>query len=473
VTTDHLAPARPDSFLLPTVHPVRPAVGYVNDPNGLVRIDGTYHLYFQYVTDTPRIGAVRWGHLTSSDLLRWGLEPPAILPGAVGADVDGVWSGNTVVDPSGLVHAFYSGFRSGHPYQSIVRATSRDGGYSFGEAVELRLDPSTDEGVTQFRDPFVWAEPDTWSMLVGCERNGRGAARLYRSRDLAGWSFAGYLAEADTADPPGIRQGAMWECPQYLEGGRWGAVLYGAFEPVVGVTTTTAAIGRREGDRLHGLRYEPLDYGPDLYAPSLGVFGDRRVMFGWIREQRDQAWAIADDWSGLLSFPREVALEGDTLRVTPARELSLLRRGLVVESTTGDISRVPLPYAFEIELDLTESDSILTIGLSCSDGDFASITVHAAACYLLLRRECEGSDARSNRDAFTFPIGASDGRRHLRILVDRSVIEMFSSSGRAATARVYPTSPESWAIQTSRRGGDIAVRVHVLGLPAQAGPSMP
>jgi beta-fructofuranosidase len=453
------------------VHPVRPAVGYVNDPNGPVRVDGTYHLYFQYVDDTPRVGAVRWGHLTSLDLLRWGLERPAILPGAVGADVDGAWSGNTVVGPNGLVHAFYSGFRSGHPYQSIVRATSRDGGYSFGEALELPLDPSTDEGVTQFRDPFVWAEQDGWSMLVGCQRNGRGAVRMYRSRDLADWSFVGYLAEADPTDPPGVSQGAMWECPQYLAGGGWGAVLFGIWEPVVGVTTTAAAIGCRDGDRLHRLRFEPLDYGPDLYAPSLGIFGDRHVMFGWIRETRDIDWAIAEDWSGLLSFPRDVALDGDTLRVSPAPELALLRRSLLVEPAAGVIPRVPLPFAFEIELELAEPDSAITIGLTCSDGEFARITVDAAADSLLMRRDGEGSDARSSRDAVALPLGVTDGRCHVRILVDRSVIEVFSSSGRTATARVYPTSPDSWAIETSRKGGAIAVRVHVLDLPAQAGPA--
>ena len=102
--------------LFPRYH-VRPARGYLNDPNGPIVVDGCSHLYFQYRHTVDLDAPVEWAHVTSDDLVHWRYHRPAMAPHPFGDDRDGCWSGNTVVDASGNVRAFYSGFVADEPLQ--------------------------------------------------------------------------------------------------------------------------------------------------------------------------------------------------------------------------------------------------------------------------------------------------------------------------------------------------------------------
>ena len=59
---------------------VMPETGWLNDPNGAIQFDGTYHLYYQYVPDTPLGGATHWGHMTSKDMVHFKQEPIFMSP---------------------------------------------------------------------------------------------------------------------------------------------------------------------------------------------------------------------------------------------------------------------------------------------------------------------------------------------------------------------------------------------------------
>ena len=65
-----------------------PEVGWLNDPNGAVQFNGTYHIYHQYVPETPNGGRTHWGHKTSQDLVHF-TEEDIFLSPTESFDTDG------------------------------------------------------------------------------------------------------------------------------------------------------------------------------------------------------------------------------------------------------------------------------------------------------------------------------------------------------------------------------------------------
>ena len=77
----------------PQVH-FSPMTSWMNDPNGLVFIDHTWHIFFQYFPDSTVWGPMHWGHATSKDLLHWKQEGIALYPDSLGY----IFSGSVVID---------------------------------------------------------------------------------------------------------------------------------------------------------------------------------------------------------------------------------------------------------------------------------------------------------------------------------------------------------------------------------------
>src|ERR1700730_10131118 len=77
----------------PQIH-FSPKEKWTNDPNGMVYMNGTYNLFFQYYPDSTVWGPMHWGHATSVDLIHWHQEPIALYPDSLGY----IFSGSAVVD---------------------------------------------------------------------------------------------------------------------------------------------------------------------------------------------------------------------------------------------------------------------------------------------------------------------------------------------------------------------------------------
>lgn len=467
---------------------VRPASGWINDPNAPVHVDGRYHLFCQHNPGAAEHGDVHWAHFSSRDLVHWTTHPVALAPRPSGPDADGCWSGSAVL-VDGQPWLVYSGNLDGVEHQTVcvARPLPRlERWVPDPEAAVMDRPPEADD-LAVFRDPFVWRTDDGFRMLVGAGyRDGTGAVLVYRSPDLRSWTPLGPLCTA--ADPvlQGRDTGDAWECPQLLRRGDRGLLVVSVWRHQGGPDRVECVSGVLGGDRLEPERVTRLDHGPDFYAPALTVDATGRcLLWGWAWEARDVADVRRDGWAGLLTVPRVLDLAADgTPRLLPAAELATLRTGagtLADHLVTPGQARV-VEAAAGTALDL---EARLTPGaggrawvrvLAHPDGsELTEVGVDATGT-VYLTRDRSSRQPGAHGGTYRMPVGLDPGGGlDLRVLVDASIVEVFAGDGHALTARVYPGSEQStgvvvgaddapgrarvrwWRMQTEGRGTAPAV----------------
>ena len=193
--------------------PFRPAFHYtpeknwMNDPNGMVYLDGEYHLFYQYNPEGDKWGHMSWGHAISTDLVHWREMPLALAE----ADGEMIFSGSAVVDwknTSGFgrdgqppLVAIYTGHREGNQSQCLAYSTDKGRTWT-----KYSGNPVLDLHESDFRDPKVfWHAPTKrWIMAVALSLQRK--ILFFSSPDLKSWT------KLSEFGPAGATTG-IWECP--------------------------------------------------------------------------------------------------------------------------------------------------------------------------------------------------------------------------------------------------------------------
>lgn len=444
-----------------------PEHGWLNDPNGLIWLNGRYHAFFQHNPAAPVWDDIHWGHASSIDLVHWRREPIALAPGPDGPDADGCWSGSAVSGPDGPV-ILYTG-RSGAS-ESICLAHGDPTLRSWHkDAANPVLTPPPALALSDFRDPRAWHDGSEWRMVVGAGRiDGSGVVLLFRSSDLRRWELLGPVLHGRVSSLVGSSEGAatqggeVWECPDLF-------MLDGHDVLIYSVTPDQAATryasGSLEKGGLRVGRSGHLDFGRYFYAAQ--TFMDaagRRLVMGWIREGRSVQAQRAAGWSGLLSLPREMSVAGDgRVLVRPIPELAALRTSGSRTDITGIIPgevRTISPAigpAWEARLLFRPGNySRLDLELAASaDGREATlVSWDVARRSLSVDRSRASLDPDTDRDTqMARPEGTLGEEVELHIFVDGSVIEIFVA-GVSLTSRIYPTLGGS-RLNLAVHGGDV------------------
>lgn len=441
--------------------PLRPSAHFasqscwLNDPNGLVYYDGTYHLFFQTNPFGSTWGNISWGHATSTDLVTW-TEQPIAIPAT---DQEMAFSGSAVVDSRNTAGFAADGetalvaiYTSARPptgdvpgLQAQSLAYSLDAGATW---TRYSGNPVLDIGSSEFRDPKVFwhgGDDGNWVMVV-VDAVARKVL-FYTSPNLIDWTFGSDFGPAHAT-------GGVWECPDLfplrVDGTgetRW--VLIVSMNPGAraGGSGTQYFIGDFDGTTFVAERlstsddlesYDWLDYGRDYYAAvSFNNTPDgRRLMIGWASN-----WDYANEtptapWRSAMSLVREISLTRDSdgrcrLRQTPI---------LPVRADGVTVSEHLIP------LDLGQRSTIV---LDTDGMGHEQVRIHferdEAGAHLIFERGDSGlTDFHSTFAAPNrVPIGTHlESPMNVKIVVDATVIEVFLGDGaQTVTEQVFPAAP--------------------------------
>ena len=201
-----------------------PERNWMNDPNGMVYENGTWHLFFQHNPYGTRWGNMSWGHATSTDLVHWE-EQPLAIPQTFddqGRSIEDIFSGSAVYDETNssgfgtaenppLVAIYTSAYTSAHPTLAGKQAQSIAYSTDHGQTwTKYEGNPVVNRDSANFRDPKVvrYTDPETgesYWVMVAVEAL-QYKVVLYRSDDLKTWTHLSDFGPANAT-------GGIWECP--------------------------------------------------------------------------------------------------------------------------------------------------------------------------------------------------------------------------------------------------------------------
>ena len=447
-----------------------PPANWMNDPNGIIKWDGKYHLFYQHNPYAAVWDNMHWGHAVSDDLVHWADLPIALSPTPGDPDEDGCWSGCTV-NNDGVPTILYTGVQGDWALPHNQRVCLASGTNDLvlwekhaGNPVIARPPDGLD--ITGFRDPFVWREEDGWYMAIGAGvQDVGGAVLLYRSNDLVSWEYLHPLCVGDKHDMTTLWTGSVWEVPQLHCLGDKHVLIATVWDndPLYSVYFT----GSYHNHRFVPETVKKLDFGDRHFYAAHTIIDSqgRHIMWGFIGEGRSTEAQQAAGWSGVMALPRELALRGDgKLAIRPVPEIESLRRehnrytDIDLPNDSSDFVLDLRGETLEIAAEINPANAEeCGIKVRCSpDGKEETVVFYDAARKRLgvdRRRSTLVQNGKNFPDVQEGAFELSPGEPlRLRVFVDCSVIEVYANDYACITSRTYPSRSDSTGVRVFTRG---------------------
>lgn len=450
-----------------------------NDPQRPVFIDGEYHYYYLYNADYLAGGiGTSWRRATTRDHVTFIDQGTAIEKFSNGNG--DCWSGSLVVDTEDT-----AGFGAGAVIALITQAAvdrvpegrqaqylwySIDGGRTFSSGGD---DPVLDDpDVADFRDPKVIWDSDRARWLMALAEGDR--LGFYASPNLRAWTRMGEFVRDDLG---------LLECPDLFvmtadDGTSHWVLGVSANAKHRGLPATYAYwSGTFDGSTFRPDEHEPgwLDWGSDFYGavtyPHHEPSGDEdptlRHVIGWANSwdyPHNTPTLAVDGYNGDDMIVRDLRLvrEDDRylLRSTPTAALRdyatrTHRLGdLTVEGELDlDVHSSAYELSCEIEWGLGATDAAGDVGFevcrAARGSRFVSAGLDLSGPHAYVNRSLTSNPTRGRTQASFDP---STGRATVRLLVDRTSVELFVGDGRSVQShRVFPLAADD-AIRAYARG---------------------
>jgi fructan beta-fructosidase len=423
----------------PSIH-FTPEKYWMNDPNGMVYLDGEYHLFYQYNPYRSFWGNLSWGHAVSKNLINWEHLPTALFPDKSGD----IFSGSAVIDKNNTAgfgeNAMIAIYTSSGARQNQSLAYSLDKGRTF---TKYEANPVlTDENIIDFRDPKVFWHKETnkWVMSLATSQT----ITFYGSKNLKEWEKLSEFGDGIGG------HGGVWECPDLFPltyNGQTKWVLLVSINPGApnGGSGTQYFIGDFNGTafKADNMSYPLwLDYGKDNYAGvtwnNIPESDGRRIFIGWMSNWQYAEAVPTMTWRNGATLPRTLTLKSHpdgypVLTSEVVSELDEISEEWVPLSNSEEAYHLDVDNkAYQLEINMAIPASNTTIlKLSNDAKEEFVITIDRDATEFRTDRTKSGKvNFSSNFPSInTAPLYVNSENITLTLIVDNNSIEAFINGG--------------------------------------------
>lgn len=442
----------------PQIH-FSPKKGWMNDPNGMVYLNGKYHLFYQHNPDKPVWGPMHWGHAVSADLVHWEELPIALYPDALGT----IFSGSAVIDKdntagfgANAMVAIYTSHNHAMEKDGFDKIETQSIAYSLDEGktwTKYKGNPVLpNPGIRDFRDPKVsWYAPaKKWIMTLAVTDH----IGFYSSPDLKNWT-----KESEFGKNLGAH-GGVWECPDLFPLSYNGEEIWVLIVNINpggpnGGSATQYFTGKFDGHVFTPNETDTkwIDYGPDDYAGiTWSNTGDRKVFLGWMSNWKYANIVPTEKWRSANTIARELAIEkaGNTYLVSsaPVKELDTLKAASYntgnIKAKNVDITAKAGKLNGPALLKLTAKElKAFNITLSNSAGEKVVIGYDRVNNQYFIDRGQSGNVdfSKDFGNKIVAPRLSVNKETDFTLVIDVASVELFADKGLSVlTAIFFPTS---------------------------------
>ena len=467
----------------PTYH-LAPPEHWMNEPHGAFYYKGYYHIFYQHNPFGPFWHQIHWGHLVSTDMIHWKSLPDALVPTFNSVAPDGIWSGSTTLDRDGNPVIFFTaGNDSAKPNQGVAKARPKDlaDPYLTEWVMDDELTVAQQEGqgnFGEFRDPYVWfdAKSDAYYMLVCSGVRGQGGTALaYRSKDLNQWEYFGPFLTSDYEKYFDL--GEQWELPvlMTLKSAKGLEKDIFLFSPQgkgadVEVFYFTGQFDRENVRFIKDSEVpRKIDLGNSIFTGPSGFLdpvSGKNILFTIAQGEREPWDEYFSGWAHNGGMPLELSLDDKgNLKISPVKAVDSLHTSQLVnlENVTvneaNEILKTIKGDALDIDIQFapTKADSF-GLNVRATEDLVESTKIYYDNVKQGLYVNRLHSSLKSGKKNVVGDVYPYKGDLNLRILLDRSLIEVYANNERSLTARIYPSLPDAQGLSMFAEHGDVLIR---------------
>ena len=444
-------------------------------------------LYLQeYRPNTPDSYHPFWG-VTTTDAATY-TSMGEVLPTGSKYEQDAALGTGCVVynEADKLYYIFYTGnfplAKATDNREVVMYATSPDF-KTWTKNPIFRL-AGTNDGYsrTDFRDPCVWKDGDTWHMIVSTKQGNAGVLAEYTSSNLQDWIHKGVFSKMVFGDE------RFMECVDIFQMGEWWYAVYSD------MTNYERRVHYIKGRTIDELKHNIANPGwPDnykegaldsraFYAGKTATDGTNRYIWGWCptRAGEDNTKANNDggepDWAGSMVVHRiqqnsdgtislvEVPAIRDKYNLSQTvKEMVRFGQGDTITAVDGGYKMIgyssilfnTLGYHNHLSMTVTTTNAKDGFGLS-----FARGTDYKKYYSVMVRQDRDASHPNSHQiyfeeengiyniagaESYSFPTPA-DKTYKIDIYTDNSVFVMYINGTVTYTNRIYGIQRNCWSV---------------------------